>query len=534
MPYNFSVLEGQILRVKFSDPEADGYSVDLTVVEGNSATLGVDFREPTHKITGNGTVTVTLVAEKDNVIEGNENAVVRGVGYTFENNDGKTEYYHFDDYAIVKILDACTVDLAMDGIITTTDIAYDHVDQLIWDMARSLDRVNIKLIQSLRVLESAEEQSGLNLLEAELSRAGILTDLATLNLGGPIRALFDQIKNEYQREPGDNVPKSDVFEGSAIIAEMAGLLRGVLKYVPLLGLPFKIDDHFEKLSKLYNEQVRIEKLIFDTQNAIDDYGQKLEDYRFNINSLRKCLDLDGVSQQRDIALSGGPPTYWKGSQEGDKVAAVPGKAFQLFEMSDGDDIVQATLNSTSFNMISGGDGFDRVVTDGKAANFVANRLDWGTFSVASVDLAGSAMIVMDVERIEFSDGAVAFDFGGNAGQAYRIYQAAFDRKPDIDGLSYWIKQLDNGMSLKEVAEGFVASAEALSIYGSSSTNSEFIARLYQNVLGRPGEEGGVDHWNGVLNRGVDRATVLAGFSESPENIALVAPSIQEGIWMNFL
>jgi hypothetical protein len=34
--------------------------------------------------------------------------------------------------------------------------------------------------------------------------------------------------------------------------------------------------------------------------------------------------------------------------------------------------------------------------------------------------------------------AVALDVDGAAGQAYRLYQAAFDRAPDKNGLGYWI------------------------------------------------------------------------------------------------
>jgi hypothetical protein len=41
--------------------------------------------------------------------------------------------------------------------------------------------------------------------------------------------------------------------------------------------------------------------------------------------------------------------------------------------------------------------------------------------------------LVDVERLSFSDTMLAFDIEGNAGQAYRLYQAAFDRIPDKPG-----------------------------------------------------------------------------------------------------
>ena len=52
--------------------------------------------------------------------------------------------------------------------------------------------------------------------------------------------------------------------------------------------------------------------------------------------------------------------------------------------------------------------------------------------------------VTNAERLEFSDAVVAFDVNGTAGFAYRLYQAAFDRTPDVAGLSVnvhcWIRR----------------------------------------------------------------------------------------------
>lgn len=42
--------------------------------------------------------------------------------------------------------------------------------------------------------------------------------------------------------------------------------------------------------------------------------------------------------------------------------------------------------------------------------------------------------------IKFVDTWVSFDINGPAGQVYRIYQAAFNRKPDLPGLGFWIRE----------------------------------------------------------------------------------------------
>ena len=179
--------------------------------------------------------------------------------------------------------------------------------------------------------------------------------------------------------------------------------------------------------------------------------------------------------------------------------------------------------------IFGGEGIDKAIYAGLKSQYAI-----GVYSglVSVDDLVSSrdgSDTIYDVERLLFSDTGLAFDVSGNAGSAYRIYQAAFNRTPDSGGLGYWIAQLDNGTSLKSVAQGFIGSAEFQHLYGSSPSNAAFVDSLYHNILHRAGEQGGVDYWNGVLNSGTSKADVLVGFSESAENKAGVIGAIQNGI-----
>ncbi len=134
-----------------------------------------------------------------------------------------------------------------------------------------------------------------------------------------------------------------------------------------------------------------------------------------------------------------------------------------------------------------------------------------------------------VERLKFDDGALAFDITGNAGQVYRLYQAAFDRTPDVPGLSDWLRGMDAGLSLQKVATGFIGSAEFQGLYGASPTNAQFIELLYTNVLNRVPDPAGYDYWSDKMDNGLTRELVLIGFSESQENQDAVLPAIQGGI-----
>ena len=101
----------------------------------------------------------------------------------------------------------------------------------------------------------------------------------------------------------------------------------------------------------------------------------------------------------------------------------------------------------------------------------------------------------------------------------RMYQSAYGRVPDPSGLDYWSGQLRGGAQIEVIAGSFLGEAEAQARGVSpDNTNSEFIAALYRNVLGRDGDAGGVAYWSEQLDNNIrTRANVLTGFSESVEN-----------------
>jgi hypothetical protein len=143
-------------------------------------------------------------------------------------------------------------------------------------------------------------------------------------------------------------------------------------------------------------------------------------------------------------------------------------------------------------------------------------------------------LLEDVERLYFTDAAVAFDVGAGevAGSVYRLYQAAFDRKPDAAGVGYWIGEMDGGKSLQTVAAEFIRSAEFQALYGASLAIESFVGSLYDNVLHRAPDAAGFTYWADSLRAAGDtanaRANVLAAFSESPENQAQVIGVIGDG------
>ncbi|GAB2876313.1 hypothetical protein GCM10027277_52150 [Pseudoduganella ginsengisoli] len=178
--------------------------------------------------------------------------------------------------------------------------------------------------------------------------------------------------------------------------------------------------------------------------------------------------------------------------------------------------------------IDGGAGRDTVRYDGTAATHKVKAAGDGSFTVAYGNLPADTLV--GIERLTFTGGgdALALDVDGTAGMAYRLYRAAFNRAPDQVGAGYWLAQMDQGKSLRDVAQSFLASDEFKARYGAAPTDEQFVASLYQNVLHRAGESTGVDYWNGVLHGGASRADVLVSFSESAENVTAVAAIIGNG------
>ena len=101
-------------------------------------------------------------------------------------------------------------------------------------------------------------------------------------------------------------------------------------------------------------------------------------------------------------------------------------------------------------------------------------------------------------------------------RVFRIYQATLDRAPDFGGLINWTGRLASGeRTLEQVVSGFVNSTEFQNVYGALN-NTAFVTLLYNNVLDRAPDAGGLANWVGRLDSGSSRESVVIGFSESTE------------------
>jgi hypothetical protein len=198
-----------------------------------------------------------------------------------------------------------------------------------------------------------------------------------------------------------------------------------------------------------------------------------------------------------------------------------GKSAAMMEGSSGSDL----FNVVGSGVIDGGAGFDTVMLEGARSSTAVTKTSAGL----EVTHLGVTNTLVNVERLTFGEEYLDFGEDSTAAQAYRLFRAAFDRAPDKTGLGYWVSQLEHGMSLKDVAKGFIESAEFSAGAGSGSSTSFFVSALYRNVFDREPDEAGLRFWSNAIDTGTSRAEVLAALSDSGENRAKVLAEIENGI-----
>ena len=200
---------------------------------------------------------------------------------------------------------------------------------------------------------------------------------------------------------------------------------------------------------------------------------------------------------------------------------------------EGNDVIQG---GEGYDKVFGGGGSDTYIFD-SSDSFSISRVGINSFSVRCFGQEGVDSLE-DIERICVGDFGsptqiIGLDIeqGQHSGSIFRLYQAAFDRKPQGFEVGYHVNDIEsNGASLSVLANNFLAAPEFQSTYGENLTDEAFINALYKNVLSRVPEEFEVNFYlDQYKNFGVERATTLINFSESPENINMVFEDIKYGI-----
>lgn len=211
-------------------------------------------------------------------------------------------------------------------------------------------------------------------------------------------------------------------------------------------------------------------------------------------------------------------------------------------LSDNNDRIVMLEDQSLFNFIDSGDGSDRfigfidgVVLDGGEGlddmQLFGERADYDISRVGSgfsiTDPEGETLTIEQIDRLHFDDFSLAFDYEGSAGEIFRAY-SALARTPDMEGMGYWLFEMDAGLTEAAMVNSIVHSEEFVTLYAETD-DSAFVQKLYFNVLNREADESGQTYWVSQLNKGASRESVVQDITQSTESIMLYANAGQVGI-----
>ena len=100
-------------------------------------------------------------------------------------------------------------------------------------------------------------------------------------------------------------------------------------------------------------------------------------------------------------------------------------------------------------------------------------------------------------------------------QIKALYVKILGRTADANGYAYWLGRVRDGYRIEDIAAYFYGGPEYFEQSG--GTNRGFVENLYLDLLGRKADDSGRSYWVSQLNNGMSRTAVAANFYASIES-----------------
>lgn len=226
-----------------------------------------------------------------------------------------------------------------------------------------------------------------------------------------------------------------------------------------------------------------------------------------LTSIESLRFSDGYYDVVNGQVSAQPRGLISGTAGPDRLHGTAG--FDTLRGGDGNDVLRGNGGS---DFINGGAGIDTSRYNGTLGSYS----DVSTTRVSGGDEGGTDELT-GIEVLQFLDGRLSFDTGASTTVVYRLYDAAFDRAPDVFGLADYARAIQEGRTtVQQILDVFAASAEFQARYG-GLTNEQFVADMYRFSLNREPDGGAAVYINALNNGSATRAQILGIFSESQEH-----------------
>ncbi len=186
----------------------------------------------------------------------------------------------------------------------------------------------------------------------------------------------------------------------------------------------------------------------------------------------------------------------------------------------GDDLIYGDAgNDTLFggagaDRLHGGRDSDTARYEGSRDDYVVTQ-DYGVITVQSKADPSDIDTLINVETLSFADGDEGVAYADQLVWIAGLYRQVLGRQADVDGIQYWAGQVEEGRDAADVALCFLDSGEA-GMALSSGDASATLDALYQGLLGRAADAPGQAYWLDRLDNGLSLHDLAAGFMGSGE------------------
>ncbi|MBV9952154.1 MAG: DUF4214 domain-containing protein [Acidimicrobiia bacterium] len=377
------------------------------------------------------------------------------------------------------------------------------------------------------------------------------------SLGSPFGVALDAAGNTYVTDLSANVVlKQPAGGGSPTTLGFTGLLNPAGVAVDASGAVYVADSgnaRVEKLSGGVQSTLDFTGLSSPYGIAVDDQGSVYvtdadddDVVKLTSGGSQSTLGFSGLSSPDGIAVDDAHNVYVADADH-NRVVELPSGGAQLTLAFTGLDAPAGVAIGPDGSVVVADSDNDRIVelpadtpyapflswtalVDQQYIDVVGRAPSSSELSSWTAKLQGGTATPGDVvAALRTSSENVT-----NVDPVTRLYRAYFLRIPDRGGLTYWIAQRRSGQSLDKISASFAGSSEFTSRYG-SLTNKQFVNLVYQNVLGRSGDAGGVKFWTAQLDQHKrTRGQVMTGFSESHEYVNAQGSEVNASVLSIFL
>ncbi|WP_181690008.1 Ig-like domain-containing protein [Stutzerimonas zhaodongensis] len=164
--------------------------------------------------------------------------------------------------------------------------------------------------------------------------------------------------------------------------------------------------------------------------------------------------------------------------------------------------------------LHGGSGSDTARYEGSRDDYIITQ-DYSVITVQSKADPGDVDTLINIETLAFADGDQTVVYASQLDWISGLYHQVLGRQVDLDGIQYWARQVDDGLDTGDVALRFLDSVEAGNAL-SSGDASVTLNALYEGLLGRAADAAGEAYWLERLDNGLSLHDLAVGFMGSIE------------------